>query len=1372
MSTKEKTLLPIALKKLPRWLKILLIALAAVLVLIALGPTIVSTSPFRKLALRQINQRINGRLSIDSWSIGWFTGVDIQGLSLEDEDSEPVAEIKNLSLNPSYFSLLGQNPRLGKINLGSLRLDIRFDRQWHTSLEKIAAPSRGPASPSSTQPSFDLQITEGVVRIHRPDAPPLSIHNIDASVQVSPSGQPVSFKLNCDLTDARGQGKIEAEGTIPRRDDGGFVPELVKASAKVSVKQLGLRLLSPLLQRAGLKLETAGLLDLRGHVRMDGLENIKLECQANSADIRLTGKLFKSDELHLRDFSLSAQAHHRDTLLTLDELILASDLINIQTSGTMHLASTDKLPELGSARLDGRLSADLPKILNQLPATLHLQPELKITGGDLIANYTITTADGSTQLIGTAALQNMQGSTPKRNIQLDEPVEFSFDLVRTKEQDLQIRRISANSGFGSLSATGKANDLTLQADLDLAKLNIQLARFIDLGDSSFAGQLLCDAKLTTAPRHLDFQLDLTGTDLFLHGLTPRDLREPQIRLNLQGSLTLAQDKQIAAVSIERAQLLADETQLQFAGSCNLQPLTVSGRMQLETDLSRANSYLSQFIDLGKLDLAGQLLCNADITTQDRRLNCQADLTATDLFITGLARRDLREPHLQLILDGSLTRTDNNQIAALSFKQAQFLTERTQLQFSGQIDPKPLAVTGQIKLKSDLSTLQTYLAQFADLGKLDLDGQLLCNADITTQDHRINFLTELTADNLLIAGLAQRDLREPHLRLILDGSLTRTENNQIAALSFKQAQLLTDRTELQFSGQIDPKPLAVTGQAQITADLARLQELTLAFGSSPQDFQLQGTLDSALTFAAPRPQIIACDGATTLQDLRITYEDGRTLLEPRVTLEHKLLYDLNSRTLDGELPQLKLAGLTARFQKLTLARQPDGKFDIHTQADFQGDLRRLNPWLVTFAKLDPKTELAGQLAGQASYSRQTQQESFTLDSQILNLKLRPPGRPVFAEPKISLQIEGSADRAAKTLELSRLDVSSDFLQVNAQVTTGLSSPASPAKITLQVHSDLQRLSRVMQPWFSNWPELTGSGSANMTLTGTPGSTDWLASLSGPAALHIDRQELAGVTLGPADIDMHVKQGLLTIPPSTIPANKGKINFQAQVSLARTKPFLVISQPINLVEDVQINAQMSNALLKFINPVFADNHQVSGTVSFICNHLLIDDPAKWRQTAKMKGLFSGKDLLFQPRKGIMADLASILDLDLSSKLGELRPVSIELSDGVVSYKDMHIVFSHLLDLSFSGQVGLDESISMRVGIPILPSMLGNRPELIKFLADQRIYLPITGTLSKPRLDVAAFPGLLLEQISRVLRNQAAREVGKILEGILKPIAPPPP
>jgi hypothetical protein len=348
----------------------------------------------------------------------------------------------------------------------------------------------------------------------------------------------------------------------------------------------------------------------------------------------------------------------------------------------------------------------------------------------------------------------------------------------------------------------------------------------------------------------------------------------------------------------------------------------------------------------------------------------------------------------------------------------------------------------------------------------------------------------------------------------------------------------------------------------------------------------------------------------------------------------------------------------------------------------------------------------------------------------------------------------------------LDVSSDFLQVKAQVTTGLSSGASPAKISLQARSDLAKLSRVMQPWFNDWPDLVGSGSVEMTLTGSPGSTDWIASLNGPAVLHVDKQELWGVSLGPTDMAMQVRRGQLHIPPSSIPANAGKINFQAKVSLTEAKPFLVISEPIKLIEDVAVNAQMSDALLKFVNPVFADNNEVSGTINFLCNRLLVDDLAKWKMTTEMSGLFSGKDLRFQLRKGLMADLGSVLGADMSSELGEMRPVSIELANGIISYKDMHLVFANLIDLSFSGEIVLtDESLNMQVGIPILPSMLTNPPELSDMLAGKRIYVPIRGTVSKPEFDAKRFPELLLKTIADAVGDELPKQIGNILEDIFK-------
>ena len=127
--------------------------------------------------------------------------------------------------------------------------------------------------------------------------------------------------------------------------------------------------------------------------------------------------------------------------------------------------------------------------------------------------------------------------------------------------------------------------------------------------------------------------------------------------------------------------------------------------------------------------------------------------------------------------------------------------------------------------------------------------------------------------------------------------------------------------------------------------------------------------------------------------------------------------------------------------------------------------------------------------------------------------------------------------------------------------------------------------------------------------------------------------------------------------------------------------------------------------------------------------------------------------------------MLGLDLTTKLGEVKPVTIELADGVVSYKDMHILFGPLVDLSFSGRVGLDGKLDMKVGLPIMPAMLGNRPELIKYLGDQRIYLPITGTVDNPKLDILNLPKILEPLISEALRRLAAEKIGQLFEDLLK-------
>ena len=426
-------------------------------------------------------------------------------------------------------------------------------------------------------------------------------------------------------------------------------------------------------------------------------------------------------------------------------------------------------------------------------------------------------------------------------------------------------------------------------------------------------------------------------------------------------------------------------------------------------------------------------------------------------------------------------------------------------------------------------------------------------------------------------------------------------------------------------------------------------------------------------------------------------------------------------------------------------------------------------MVTFTKLDPNTQLAGRLDGKGKYSRRGSLEEVVINSELLNLAVQVPGQPALDEPKIDLDVQALVDRKAKVYELKRLTVDSTVMQANGQATSGIGQPGSPAKVRLQGQCNLERLSRLVRPWQKDWPDLVGTADLNVDLVGKPPEKtgpEWVKSLSGTGNLSFDQQLLSGLRLGPGAIKMQVRNGWLTIPPSSIPANEGKMTIQALISVVDEKPFLSVTESVWLLEDVQINPEMSDGLLKFINPIFANNNQMTGAVNLRCDQLIVAEPKTWKQNAKMKALFSGKDLLLSSRQGLMKDIVSLLGIDTSAKLGEVHPVSIELADGVVRYKDMHILFGPLVDLSFSGEVGLDGKLDMNVGLPLLPAMLGNHPELIKYLGDQRIYLPISGTVDKPKLDVGALPEILAPLISEALRRLALDRVGDLFEDLLNP------
>src|SRR5665213_3665290 len=83
-------------RKRRRWLWILAVVIVGLVFLVLILPTLLGTEPARSVVVSQVNKRINGTLQIDSWSLGWFSSIGVQGVSIKDEAGRQILQLPRL----------------------------------------------------------------------------------------------------------------------------------------------------------------------------------------------------------------------------------------------------------------------------------------------------------------------------------------------------------------------------------------------------------------------------------------------------------------------------------------------------------------------------------------------------------------------------------------------------------------------------------------------------------------------------------------------------------------------------------------------------------------------------------------------------------------------------------------------------------------------------------------------------------------------------------------------------------------------------------------------------------------------------------------------------------------------------------------------------------------------------------------------------------------------------------------------------------------------------------------------------------------------------------------------------------------------------
>ena len=196
--------------------------------------------------------------------------------------------------------------------------------------------------------------------------------------------------------------------------------------------------------------------------------------------------------------------------------------------------------------------------------------------------------------------------------------------------------------------------------------------------------------------------------------------------------------------------------------------------------------------------------------------------------------------------------------------------------------------------------------------------------------------------------------------------------------------------------------------------------------------------------------------------------------------------------------------------------------------------------------------------------------------------------------------------------------------------------------------------------------------------------------------------------------------------------------------KEKPAIMkTTEPIQIAEDIQVNDEITKKLLKYVNPIFANAVNVSGLANFHCERLAIPLKKENKNEIEVIGTISASQLRMEG-SDLLGKLLLLEGGNVPGQDFTINPTRFVLQNGLLQYEDMQLDVGDN-PVNFKGAIGLDKKVNMAV---ILPYTTGGRTARVGEKTDDRISLPLTGSIDNPELDTGK---LLEQQLKKQLEDQ---------------------
>ncbi|HLW66694.1 MAG TPA: AsmA-like C-terminal region-containing protein [Gemmataceae bacterium] len=667
----------------------------------------------------------------------------------------------------------------------------------------------------------------------------------------------------------------------------------------------------------------------------------------------------------------------------------------------------------------------------------------------------------------------------------------------------------------------------------------------------------------------------------------------------------------------------------------------------------------------------------------------------------------------------------------------------------KIDVTRAAERFQATATYDLTKLRQQLSRFIDLGSFGLDGQGTATLSITPQPqdkYQIEGNANIHALNL--TGPGGQRWQEPEVSLKYIAIVQPGEKINIPAasgtLQAGQDWLWMQSTEA--ATDLLGRP-SFGAKVRLYGELSRWRNRAGPWLQQLAALPLigAGELSGQVKFT---PESIAFrDVIANYQNFGLNGAFAK-VVEPTFVLTTTGSRDNKTGSIHLGATQLSANTLSAKFTSLDVGFDANGKPLVNGQGTIQGELARLERWLV-----DPKDagNMAGAFSGSISCKAEQGESSLAIELVTLNPVIGPITSPYWKESKVTVSASGKYDPQSDNLTLDKLRIDSPSAQANGQGQIQQVTGKPVIDLSGKLDYDDVTFQPLLQSNISKTATATGRGSTPFHIQGPLAS--FPNQLSGDMNLGWQSLQAFGAVAGPAVVEMHMKNGEVTAPPVYTTLNQGKLTMVPRLKLSPT--VLSFSKGTEL-DHAKLTQQMGDELLSYISPALARAEDINGEVSMV-----VDDGSRMPLMAVEKMEASGRITMHSVtiQGGPMIRVLALLTRNKSSvALQKEAVVNFRVTKGRIYHDKMELYFPDMM-IRTSGSVGFDDTLDLMVDMTVPPKWLPAGPARDS-LAKQPLRVPIKGTLSQPQVDQKAFE----QQIATMIRNAAGNTIrDEIKKGI---------